>query len=156
MRQTTISKRNDSYKKKWYIIDAKGQTLGRLSTTIAILLQGKHKPSYTPNLDFGDSIIVINSSYVKITGNLKEKKYYNVSGHPGGLRVRNVETMIEKYPEELVKKVVWGMMPKGKLGRKQHKNLYVYKGEQHNHDAQKPEIYVLNKGKDKNGKDNIT
>lgn len=142
-RQTTIATKA-SITKKWYVIDAKDIPLGRLASFVAVKLMGKDKPSYTPNVDCGDYIIVINCGKVALNGNNKllNKKYYNVSGYTGGLRTRTAEVMLEKYPEEMVKRAIWGMIPKGRLGRKMIKKLFVYRDEHHEHDAQKPEVLV--------------
>lgn len=125
--------------KKWFVVDATNLVLGRMSTVVATTLMGKNKPQYTPHLDLGDNVIIINAEKIKLTGNkLKDKKYYNHSGYPGGMRVRNAETMIEKYPEELVYRSIWGMIPHNRLGRKMIKKLHIYKGDSHPHQAQNP------------------
>ena len=128
--------------RKWYVVDATGHTLGRLTSEIAKILRGKNKPTYTPHIDTGDNVIIINASKVKMTGKnkLENKKYYNVSQYLGGLRTRSAKTMLNDYPEELIERVVWGMIPKGPLGRKQIKHLFVYAGSEHPHAAQNPEV----------------
>lgn len=137
MRQTQMA--NFDVKKEWYVLDASDLILGRMSTEVAKILTGKHKSSYVPHEDHGDYVIIINAEKVKLTGNkLKNKKYYNHSGFPSGLRVRNAGEMINNYPEEMVKKSIWGMIPHNKLGRKQIKKLYVFKGPEHNKQAQNP------------------
>ena len=142
-RQTTMQKPN-TVERKWYVIDATGKTLGRLGTQVATVLMGKHKPSYTPHFDCGDYVIIVNAGKVNLTGNKEEtKKYYNHSGYLGGLRVRTAGTMKEKYPVEMLERVVWGMLPKGRLGRAMGKKLFVYAGSEHPHAAQKPEVYEL-------------
>ena len=140
MRQTTNLKKEE-INRKWYVVDAEGKPLGRLATEIATVLMGKQKPSYTPNQDCGDYVIVINASKVAVSSSAKvlNKKYYNVSGYNGGLRVRTLKEMLEKYPEELMERVVWGMIPKGRLGRQIYKKLFVYAGSEHKHAAQNPE-----------------
>ena len=135
----TYMQRKEDVARNWYVVDAEGQTLGRLATKVANVLRGKHKPTYTPHVDCGDYVIVVNAEKVKLTGNkLEDKKYYDHSGHPGGLRERNAKTMIEKYPEEMIERAVKGMLPKGRLGRAMYKKLFVYAGEEHPHAAQKP------------------
>ncbi|HEX68470.1 MAG TPA: 50S ribosomal protein L13 [bacterium] len=126
--------------RKWYLIDAKGKILGRLASKIALILQGKHKPYYTPHLDVGDYVVVINAKDVKLTGKKeKEKKYYWHSGYVGGLKVRTAEELRAKKPEELIIHAVRGMLPKNSLGRKMLKKLKVYAGNEHPHQAQNPE-----------------
>ncbi len=145
-RQTTIAK-PEKIVRKWYVIDATDIPLGRLASFVAIRLMGKDKPIYTPHVDCGDYIIIVNAEKVALSGNnkLKNKKYYNVSGYNGGLRTRTAGEMIENYPEEMVERSVWGMLPKGPLGRKIAKKLFVYKGADHKHEAQKPEVLVWKK-----------
>lgn len=135
----TFMEKKETVERKWYVIDAEGQTLGRVATKVATILKGKHKPTYTPHVDCGDYVIVINASKVNLTGNkLEDKMYYNHSGYTGGLRERNAKTMIEKYPEEMMERAVKGMLPKGSLGRQMIKKLFVYAGDTHNQQAQKP------------------
>ena len=136
--KTFMAKKSD-VKRDWYVIDAEGQTLGRLASKVATVLRGKHKAIYTPHVDCGDYVIVINAEKVKLTGNkLDQKMYYNHSGYPGGLRERNAKVMIEKYPEEMVESAIKGMLPHGRLGRQMYKKLFVYKGSEHKHQAQQP------------------
>ena len=126
--------------RKWYVVDAEGQTLGRLASQVAAILRGKNKPEFTPFLDMGDYVIVVNAEKVELTGNkLNNKKYYNASQYSGGLRVRSAKTMIDQYPTEMFERVVWGMLPKGRLGRQIYKKLFVYAGSEHPHAAQQPE-----------------
>ncbi|MCX7792836.1 MAG: 50S ribosomal protein L13 [Thermodesulfovibrionales bacterium] len=126
--------------RKWYLVDADGATLGRLASRIAHYLRGKHKPTFTPNADTGDFIIVINAEKVRLTGKkLTEKIYYWHSGYRGGLKAATPKEILEKNPERLIKDAVWGMLPKGRLGRQMFKKLKVYKGPEHPHSAQKPE-----------------
>lgn len=135
----TFMEKKETVERKWYVIDAEGQNLGRVATKVATVLKGKHKPTYTPHVDCGDYVIVINASKVNLTGNkLEDKMYYDHSGYTGGLRERNAKTMIEKYPEEMVERAVKGMLPKGPLGRQMIKKLFVYAGDTHNQQAQKP------------------
>ena len=125
--------------RSWYVIDAENKPLGRVASKAAYVLSGKNKPIYTPHVDCGDNVIIINASKVALTGNkLKDKKYYNHSGYPGGLRERTAEVMIEKYPEEMVERAVKGMLPHNKLGRAMGKKLFVYANAEHKHEAQKP------------------
>ena len=140
-RQTTTLKPQEVVR-SWYVVDATGKNLGRLATEVARVLIGKHKPTYTPNVDCGDYVIVLNAKDVNLTGNkLHTKNYYNVSGYAGGLRTRSAKTMIEKYPVEMLERVVWGMLPKGRLGRQMIKKLFVYEGADHKHEAQKPQAF---------------
>ena len=131
--------KKENVDRKWYVIDAEGVTLGRLATKVATVLKGKHKPIYTPHVDCGDFVIVVNAEKVKLTGNkLNDKMYYNHSGYVGGLRERNAKTMIEKYPEEMIERAVKGMLPKNRLGNQMYKKLFVYAGPDHKQSAQKP------------------
>lgn len=140
-RQTTNAKPLE-ITRKWYVIDATDLPLGRLASFVAVKLMGKDKPIYTPNVDCGDYIIIINAEKVSLSGTNKKlnKKYYNVSGYNGGLRTRTAGEMLDKYPEEMMERAIWGMIPKGPLGRQIHKKLFVYKGSEHKHEAQKPEV----------------
>ena len=136
---STFMQKKETVDRKWYVIDAEGKTLGRLATKAAHVLRGKHKPTYTPHIDCGDYVIVINAEKVVLTGNkLNDKMYYNHSGFPGGLRERNAKTMVEKYPEEMVERAIKGMLPHNSLGRQMGRKLFVYAGSDHKHDAQKP------------------
>lgn len=135
----TFLQKKENVERKWYVIDANGKTLGRIATKAATILRGKHKPTYTPSVDCGDYVIVINAAKVKLTGNkLEDKMYYNHSGYPGGLRERNAKVMLQKYPEEMMERAIKGMLPKGRLGRAMGKKLFVCRDENHGHDAQKP------------------
>jgi large subunit ribosomal protein L13 len=143
-RQTTIATQKDIVH-KWYVIDATNKPLGRLASEVAVMIMGKHKPTYTPNVDCGDFIIIINAEKVGLSGDkLHTKKYYNVSLYAGGLRTRTAAEMVAQYPVEMVERAVWGMIPKGPLGRQMIKKLFVYKGEKHPHEAQKPEALDFN------------
>ena len=136
---STFLQKKENVDRKWYVIDAEGKTLGRVASKAATILRGKHKPTYTPSVDCGDYVIIVNASKVRLTGNkLDNKKYYNHSGFPGGLRERTAKEMINNYPEEMVERAVKGMLPKGRLGRQMYKKLFVYEGPNHKHQAQKP------------------
>jgi len=138
MRQTTVLKAQE-VKKDWYIVDATGMNLGRLATKVATVLRGKHKPTYTPNVDCGDYVIIVNAANIVYTGDQEEKKfYYHHSMYPGGLKKRSIGLMKREHPVELVEKAVQGMLPHTKLGNVMRKHLYVYEGAEHPHTAQKP------------------
>tara|TARA_B100001094_G_scaffold333292_1_gene410371 strand:- start:1512 stop:1940 length:429 start_codon:yes stop_codon:yes gene_type:complete len=135
----TFTANAENVKRDWYVADAQGKTLGRLATEIARRLRGKHKPEYTPHVDTGDYIVVINAEKVTVTGNkAKDKMYYSHSGFPGGLKQINFENLIEKKPELVIENAVKGMLPKGPLGRAMFRKLKVYAGSQHQHEAQQP------------------
>ncbi len=126
--------------RKWYIVDAEGQTLGRLASRIATILRGKHKPYFTPHLDTGDFVIVINAEKIHVTGKKAQQKLYSRhTGYPGGLRQISFEDLRRSYPQRIISKAVWGMLPHNKLGRKLLKKLKVYGGPEHPHQAQSPE-----------------
>lgn len=128
--------------RKWYVIDAEGKTLGRLATEAASILRGKKKPIYTPHVDTGDYVIVINAEKVEVTGNKRQDKMYkHHTGFPGGLREISFEKLQAKKPDEIIRHAIKGMMPKGKLGRQMYKKLKVYAGSEHKHGAQKPEVW---------------
>ena len=138
MRQTTMLKAEE-VKKEWYVIDAEGQTLGRLATKVAAVLRGKHKPTYTPNVDCGDYVIVINAEKVVYSGDQEEKKInYHHTMFPGGLKSRSIGLMKREYPVELVEHAIQGMLPHNKLGDRMRTHLFVYEGANHPHAAQKP------------------
>ena len=138
MRQTTMLKAEE-VKKEWYVIDAEGQTLGRLANKVAAVLRGKHKPTYTPNVDCGDYVIVINADKVVYSGDQEEKKiYYHHTMFPGGLKSRSIGLMKREYPVELVEHAIQGMLPHNKLGDRMRTHLFVYEGANHPHAAQKP------------------
>ncbi len=140
----TYSAKKSQIDKKWILIDAEDQPLGRLSTVIASILRGKNKPIFTPHMDTGDNVIVINAEKVKLTGNkLADKNYFRHTFYPGGERFTSASVMLEKDPTFLVTQAVKGMLPKNKLGRKLQKNLRVYAGPVHGQSAQNPEIYEL-------------
>ena len=141
---TTFMTNAANIERKWYVIDAKGKPLGRVASKAAVMLRGKHKATYTPHVDCGDNIIIINAKEVALTGNkLAQKIYYNHSGYTGGLRERTAKEMKENYPVEMVERAVKGMLPKGRLGRQMYKKLFVYEGADHKHQAQKPEIVEI-------------
>ena len=142
-RQTTIAKANE-IQRKWYVIDAAGKPMGRLVSQVAQILIGKNKPIWTPNVDCGDYVIVINAAKVSLSGDkIHNKKYYNVSGYDGGLRTRTAGDLLERFPTEMIQRSVHGMVPKGRLGRQIEKKLFVYAGAEHKHEAQKPEVLEL-------------
>ena len=141
--KTTMANAN-TVERKWYVIDAKAQRLGRLSTEAATLLRGKHKPSFTPHVDCGDYVIVVNAQAIELTGNKwAQKTYYRHSQYPGGLTAVVAKDMNKKHPERMIEMAVKGMLPKGRLGRQMGKKLFVYAGEDHPHQAQQPETYTL-------------
>lgn len=142
----TFMQKKETVDRKWYVIDAKGESLGRVAAQAAHILRGKHKPTFTPHIDCGDYVIIVNAKEVNLTGNkLDNKMYYNHSMYPGGLRERNAKTMKEKYPVEMMERAVKGMLPHNRLGRAMYKKLFVYEGETHPHMAQKPEMMGLKK-----------
>lgn len=129
----------------WYLVDADGKTLGRLATQIADILRGKRKPTYTPHVDTGDFVVVINAEKVAVTGNKREsKRYFRHTGYPGGIRSRTLGDMLERRPEEVLRKAVKGMLPRNRLARQQLTKLKVYAGPEHPHQAQKPEKLEIN------------
>ncbi len=137
----TVSVRKEDVQRKWYLIDAEGETVGRMSTKIATILRGKHKPSYTPHTDTGDYIIVVNADKVRFTGDkMNQKVYLTFSLHPGGQKSIVAKDLMTKKPIKIVEEAVKGMLPKNKLGRAMFKKLFVYEGGEHPHIAQKPEI----------------
>ena len=140
----TYMANNNTITRKWYLIDATGKTLGRLATEVANLLRGKGKPTFTPHVDCGDYVIVINADKIHVSGNkLEDKVYYRHSQYPGGLKVTNLKTMLEKQPTKVVEKAVKGMIPHTKLGAEVYRKLYVYAGPDYKQVAQKPEVYEV-------------
>ena len=134
----------DKVERKWYVVDADGQTLGRLASEIAKVLRGKNKPIYTPHIDTGDYVIVVNADKVKVTGKkLDQKIYYRHSDYVGGMKETTLREMMDKKPERVIELAVKGMLPKGPLGRAMIKKLHVYAGPEHNHAAQKPEVLTF-------------
>lgn len=130
--------------RKWYVVDATDLTLGRLSTEVATILRGKHKPTFTPHVDCGDYVIIVNAEKVALTGSkLEDKMYYRHSGYPGGLKSRTAKRMLELQPQKVLEKSIRGMLPKNRLGDDMYRKLYVYAGPEHPHQAQKPEAYTL-------------
>ncbi|MEN6561605.1 MAG: 50S ribosomal protein L13 [Acidobacteriota bacterium] len=139
--RTYIPKSNE-IEQKWWLIDADGRILGRLATEVADLIRGKKKPQFTSHLDTGDFVVVINAEKIKVTGRkLDQKKYYTHSLYPGGIKEETLKDLLARKPEEVIKKAVWGMVPKGKLGRALYKKLKVYRGPSHPHEAQNPQEY---------------
>lgn len=142
--KNTFMQKKETVERKWYVLDATDLPLGRVATKAAHMLRGKHKVTFTPHIDCGDYIVITNASKVKLTGNkLNDKMYYNHSGYTGGLRERNAAEMIEKYPVEMVERAVKGMLPHNRLGRQMAKKLFVYAGDAHEQQAQKPESISL-------------
>ncbi len=140
MKMSSFIQKPAEVERKWYVVDAEGKTLGRLASQVAAILRGKNKPTFTPHVDGGDYVIVINAEKVEVTGTKRSEKIYKRhTGYPGGLRELTFEQLLEKHPEEIVRHAVKGMMPTGKLGRQMFKKLKVYAGPQHGHAAQKPE-----------------
>ncbi len=141
---TSFMQKKETVERKWYVIDAEGKPLGRVASLAAVYLRGKHKPTYTPHIDCGDNIIIINADKVKLTGNkLENKMYYNHSMYTGGLRERSAKVMIEKYPVEMMERAIKGMLPHNRLGRQMAKKLFVYAESEHKHIAQKPEVLEM-------------
>ncbi len=140
----TVSANRETVNKEWVLIDAKDVVLGRLATVAAMILRGKHKPSFTPHVDCGDNIVVINAEKVVLTGKkMSDKQYVRHTGYPGGQRIETPEDVLQKDPRRLVERAVRGMLPKNRLGRKLFKNMKVYVGEQHPHEAQQPKPIKL-------------
>tara|TARA_Y100000589_G_scaffold332109_1_gene389363 strand:+ start:6757 stop:7203 length:447 start_codon:yes stop_codon:yes gene_type:complete len=141
----TVSANSETVNKEWLLVDAEGLTLGRVASKIASLIRGKHKVDFTPHVDCGDNVVVINAEKVQLSGNKWEaKEYIRHTGYPGGQRSMNASTLLAKHPERLIEKAVKGMLPKNKLGRKLYGNLYVYVGAEHDQEAQKPKKIKLN------------
>lgn len=139
--RTFIPKKGD-IEKKWWLINADGKILGRLATEVADLLRGKKKPQFTSHLDTGDFVVVVNAEKIKVSGRkLDQKTYYSHSQYPGGLKEEKLKDLLERKPEDVIKKAVWGMIPKGTLGRSVYKKLKVYRGPGHPHEAQNPQEY---------------
>lgn len=140
----TYAAKPQEVERKWYVVDAEGQTLGRLASQVAAILKGKHKPIYTPHVDTGDHVIVINAEKIRLTGKkLHNKRYYRHSGYPGGIKSVTAGELLNRHPERVIKAAVWGMIPHNRLGRKMIKKLRVYAGSEHPHAAQQPETLVL-------------
>lgn len=144
MRVKTYTPKESEIERAWYLVDAEGQTLGRIASRIASVLRGKHKPSYTPHLDTGDYVVVINAEKVEVTGRKRrDKMYYRHSRYPGGLRSLNFEEMIDRHPDRVLRLAVKGMLPSGPLGRQMLAKLKVYSGEDHPHAAQNPQPLAI-------------
>jgi large subunit ribosomal protein L13 len=136
---TTVFAKNETVRRDWYVVDASGKTLGRLATQLALRLRGKHKPEYTPHVDTGDNIIVLNAEKIRVTGNkLADKIYYWHTGAIGGIKSRSLEKMLAQHPERVIELAVKGMLPKNPLGRRMFRKLHVFQGEKHPHAAQQP------------------
>jgi large subunit ribosomal protein L13 len=142
----TVSFNQNTIEREWLLVDLEGETLGRVASRVAAVLRGKHKPTFTPNADCGDFVVVVNADKVKLTGNkMQDKIYYSHSGYLGGLKEMRAEEMLAKHPERLIEKAVKGMLPRGPLGRRQFKKLFVYTGADHPHQAQQPKTLDLSK-----------
>ncbi|HKL08699.1 MAG TPA: 50S ribosomal protein L13 [Bacteroidales bacterium] len=141
----TVSANKATVEKNWVLVDAKEEVLGRLASKVAKILRGKNKPSFTPHVDCGDNVIIINASQVKLTGNkMTQKKYISHSGYPGGQKTTTPEELFSKQPIRVIEKAVKGMLPKNRLGSELYRNLFVYEGSEHKHEAQKPKKVDLN------------
>ena len=141
----TVSANAASVEKNWLVVDAEGQTLGRLASKVALLIRGKRKPNYTPHVDCGDNVIIVNAEKVVLSGNkMTEKTYVWHTGYPGGQRTTNPEQIMAKFPERIVEKAVKGMLPKNRLGAELFRNLHVYAGPEHKNEAQKPTVININ------------
>jgi large subunit ribosomal protein L13 len=141
----TVSANKETADKKWLLVDAEGQTVGRLASKVAKLVRGKHKPNFTPHADCGDNVIVINASKVSFSGTkLENKEYVRYTGYPGGQRSLSAQELLERSPERVIEKAIKGMLPKNTLGRQLYRNVKVYAGAKHKHDAQNPEAINLN------------
>jgi large subunit ribosomal protein L13 len=140
----TFTEKQEDIAREWYVVDAEGETLGRLAATIAPILEGKHKPTYTPHLDCGDFVIIVNADKVRVTGRkLDQKFYYRYSGYPGGLTSVSLRDQLTMHPERVLQAAVRGMLPKNKLGRRMIRKLKVYAGDSHPHKAQQPKPLEL-------------
>jgi large subunit ribosomal protein L13 len=137
----TVSANRQTVEKKWYLVDAEAEIVGRLAARVAHVLRGKNKANYTPHVDCGDNVIIINADKVRFTGDkMREKEYFFYSGHPGGKRLESAKDLMRRRPTYVVEKAIKGMLPKNRLGREMFRNLHVYAGSQHPHEAQQPEI----------------
>ncbi|MFO8234495.1 MAG: 50S ribosomal protein L13 [Bacteroidales bacterium] len=140
----TLSAKKEDVKKEWVLIDAKDEVLGRIASQAAKIIRGKHKPNYTPHIDCGDNVVIINAEQVRLTGNKwTDKEYVHYTGYPGGQRKRTPKDLMKKDPRMIIEKAIHGMLPKNRLGRKLKNNLFVYVGEEHPHKAQKPKKLKL-------------
>ncbi|MCF8330979.1 MAG: 50S ribosomal protein L13 [Bacteroidales bacterium] len=141
----TKSANKETVEKNWVLIDAEEQVLGRLASKVAYILRGKHKPDYTPHVDCGDNVVIINAEKIQLSGSkMTDKKYIRHTGYPGGQRITTPQELLKKHPERIVEKAVKGMLPKNRLGRDLYRNLFVYAGEEYSHEAQKPKKIDLN------------
>ena len=141
----TVSVNKENANKKWVVVDAEGQILGRFASEVAMILRGKRKPCFTPHSDCGDNVIIINAEKIRLTGNKMEEKYYvHYTGYPGGQRIRTVGEQLKRKPIFVVEHAVRGMLPKNRLGNAIFRNLYVYEGPNHNHEAQQPQELKIN------------
>jgi len=142
----TIFANDATAKKQWFVVDAEGQTLGRLASEVAKVLRGKYKTDYTPHTDAGDNVIIINAEKIELTGKkMTDKQYVSYTGYPGGQRFTNPQALLKAFPERVIEKAVKGMLPKNRLGRQLFGNLYVYAGSEHKQEAQQPKQLILNK-----------
>jgi len=142
----TVSANKETVEKEWYVVDAENVVLGRLASVVAMVLRGKHKPSFTPHVDCGDYVIVINADKIKLTGNkMTDKQYVRHSGYPGGQRFQTPEDLLSKKPHAVVERAIKGMLPKSRLGSEMFRNLFVYAADNHPHEAQQPKELDLNK-----------
>ena len=142
----TFMAKKEEVKRDWYVTDATGKPLGRLASKVAMILKGKHKPTYTPHVDTGDYVIIVNADKVILTGKKMDNKvYYHHSGYPGGIKAESFKSLMSRSPEKVVYKAVWGMLPHNALGRRMIKKLKIYKGSEHPHEAQKPQVLSLDK-----------
>jgi large subunit ribosomal protein L13 len=140
----TVSAREQDIQREWFVVDAQGQTLGRLATRVAAILRGKHKPNYTPHVDCGDHVIIVNAEKIHTTGQkMSQKKYYRHSGYPGGLKEITLRDQLQKFPNRVLESAIRGMLPKNTLGRRMFKKLKVYAGPNHPHQAQQPKPFEL-------------
>jgi large subunit ribosomal protein L13 len=138
----TYSQKASEVQRDWYVIDANNQVLGRLATQIATLLRGKHKPTFTPSMDGGDFVVVVNAEKIRVTGRKEfQKVYYHHTGYPGGIRQTTYREMRERHPERILRNAVWGMLPKNRMGRKLMTKLRIYPGPHHPHAAQRPQVF---------------
>ncbi|MGQ9849591.1 MAG: 50S ribosomal protein L13 [Aggregatilineaceae bacterium] len=140
----TYSPKQEDIRREWFVIDAKDQTLGRLASQVAVLLRGKHKPMFTPHVDTGDFVIIVNADKIRVTGKkLDQKVYYRYSGYPGGVKARTLREQLARNPERVIQLAVRGMLPKNRLGRHMIRKLKVYAGDKHPHQAQQPKPYTI-------------
>ncbi len=145
LKYRTLSANKETVNKQWFVVDAEGEVLGRLAARVAMVLRGKHKTDYTPHVDCGDNVIIINAEKIRLTGNkLADKVYIRHSGYPGGQKSTTAQEMLDKHPERIIEKAVKGMLPKNSLGAELFRNLYVYVGSEHKQEAQKPAKLDLN------------